>query len=321
MAGVSNDIDAKHQQRISMEIKGIGRISVLGLLASGMLFGTTFHEAAFAQSNLVATGQDRGEANTRSDFTGKRVKAYVVSQELGDVACYLTLRDDAGRETMEMADFDLCTRNPRLQGKNVELGFTPKKVMNDSCGGDPACKKTRQIQLAITVKIIGESAQPPMAGGATEQVSHCTATETVVFACRTGAKLVSVCADPASGPKTGYMQYRFGKPERREALEISWPERLSPPSAMSSGDVEAFSGGGAAWLRIRKGDYAYVVYSGIGRWGSNGQTQSKEGIVVEHRAKTIASLKCSQPVTSELGPAWFGKVGIQSRGELFDLPD
>lgn len=289
-----------------MKIESWINARVACLIASGLILGAALPGQVFAQRNTV---------------TKERIKGHVVSQVVGDVACYLKVRDEVGREVEAMADFDLCAKNPKLQGKRVELGLLPRQVMDESCGGDPACKKTRQVQVATTVTIIDPPVQPLASPPATKHVSHCTATEKVVFACRTGTKLVSVCADPASGPKTGYMQYRFGKPDSRETLEINWPEHPLPASTISAGDTEAFSGGGAAWLRIRKGDYAYVVYSGIGRWGPNGRTQTKEGVVVEHRAKVIASLKCAQPATSELGPEWFGKVGIQSRGETFDLPD
>ena len=245
----------------------------------------------------------------------------VVRQELGDVACYLTMRDDAGRESTEMADFDLCTKNARLVGKKVELGFTQQRVMDESCGGDPACKKSRQVQVATTVRVISDRAESAPAKAVAGQVSFCAATEVTVFACRTGAKLVSVCADPASGPTKGYLQYRFGKPDSTDALELNWPERWSPPARVATGSTESFSGGGAAWLRIRKGDYAYVVFTGIGRWGPGGATQTREGITVERSGKADATLRCAQPAQSMLGPDWFARVGVESRGESFDLPD
>ncbi len=304
-----------------MGINGLKNSRSFLLLACSMLFAAAHQETVLAQSIIAPARQMHDESTAKLGAKGKSIKGFVTSQEIGDVACYLNIRDDAGRETTEMADFELCTRNPKLQGKSIELGFTPRQVMDESCGGDPACKKTRQVQIATTVKVFGDSAQAPPSSRTVGRASHCTAAEMVVFACRTGTKLVSICADPASAPKKGYMQYRFGKLGDRETLDINWPENGLPPSVMSTGDADAFSGGGAAWLRIRKGDYAYVVYSGIGRWGPNGQTQVKEGVLVERGAKVITSLKCTQPATSELGPAWFGQVGIQSRGEIFDLPD
>ena len=276
---------------------------------------TNARACCLAGMGIVFTSAVQGQVLAQS------IRGSITRQEIGDTGCYLTLRSDTGSVTTQIADFELCTRHPKLPGKNVELGFTLKQVMDESCGGNPDCKKTRRVPVATTVKILGDAAPAMSTNQALERVSNCTATELVVFACRTGTKLVSVCADPASGPKKGYLQYRFGKPGNREALEINWPENGLPPQAAATGSTETFSGGGAAWLRIRKGTYAYVVYSGIGRWGPKGQTQSKEGVVVEHQGKAIASLKCTQAATSELGPVWFDQVGVQSRGETFDLPD
>jgi hypothetical protein len=277
--------------------------------------------AILAGSALSGPASAQGAATAGQAGAGQRLIGSVTRQEAGDTACYLTLRSDAGAETTAMADFALCQGDPGLTGKRVELVLTPKAVMDESCGGNPACRKTRQVMVATSVSILGGSpAQAGTAHGA-EPSSHCTTPERVVFACPVGTKLVSVCADPAAGPKTGYLQYRFGKPGPAEALEINWPDNRLPPQAAATGGSEAFSGGGAAWLRVHKGSYAYVVYTGIGRWGTNGRTLTREGVVVEHRGKVIASLKCSRSATSELGPAWFDKVGMQSRDESFDLPD
>lgn len=282
---------------------------------------SSWHGPVLAEGVTSPRGEVRNEANAKLDTGGRAITGTITSQDLGDTACYLTLRSDRGTETALLADFELCVRHPGLPGKTVELGFASRQVMDESCGGSPACKKTRRVQVATTVNILGGTVQAAAMDQPSERASNCTANELVVFACRTGVKLVSVCADPASGPDNGYMQYRFGRLGNRDALEVNWPDDWLPPQAVATGSAEALSGGGVAWLRIRKGTYAYVVYSGIGRWGPNGRTQTKEGIVVEHHGKTIASIKCTQPATSELGPAWFDKVGVRSRGEIFALPD
>jgi hypothetical protein len=40
--------------------------------------------------------------------------------------------------------------------------------------------------------------------------SLCTKSETVVFACKAKAKIISVCASQNLGPHTGYLQFRIG---------------------------------------------------------------------------------------------------------------
>jgi hypothetical protein len=64
-----------------------------------------------------------------------------------------------------------------------------------------------------------------------------------------------------------------------------------------------------------------VVYSGIGRWGPQGETMEKQGVVVEHRGATLAHLPCTGPLVSELGPVWLEQVGISSGDEEFEFPD
>jgi hypothetical protein len=83
----------------------------------------------------------------------------------------------------------------------------------------------------------------------------------------------------------------------------------------------AFSGGGGAWLRFHKGGYAYVVYTGIGKWGPHGEPRTKDGVAVEHAGKLVTDLKCTGKPTSLLGPDWFEKTGITSNGEEFEFPE
>jgi hypothetical protein len=159
------------------------------------------------------------------------------------------------------------------------------------------------------------------ATSASAQSSLCTAEETTIFACRTGNKMVSVCASKDAGPAAGSLQYRFGKPGASEPPEMTLPEQRLPPAKAATGDTLMFSGGGGAWLRFTKPPVAYTLYTGIGKWGPNGEVRDKAGIAVERQGKLIANLACSGKVTSELGPDWFGRAGITAGGQEFDLPE
>jgi hypothetical protein len=185
-------------------------------------------------------------------------------------------------------------------------------VIADECQGNPDCTKSKSVPLVTAVKVMD---------GKANQTSFCTPLETVVFACRTGAKLVSVCASKDASTARGSLQYRFGKPDAQAPLEIALPEAPSLPAKAANGESVPFSGGGGSWLRFHKGPFAYVVYSGIGKWGPKGETREKQGIVVENAGKLVANLKCSGKLISLLGPDWFEKVGVQSNGEDFEFPD
>jgi hypothetical protein len=251
--------------------------------------------------------------------------ATVVSVDPGDAACYVTLKDARGQQSTEPAAFELCTRQPSpLVGKRVQLQYTLSQVAADACGGDPSCKKKQTVALITSATVLAGAAAPAAtpAAAATPpgQASFCTPQETVVFACRAGSKMVSVCASKDAGRGRGMLQYRFGKPDSREPLEMILPEAPVPPARAAAGENVPFAGGGGSWLRFSKGDTAYVVYSGIGRWGPKGETITKQGVVVERGGKAIANVKCSDEPAGELGPEWFEKMGVVVGKQDFLFP-
>lgn len=238
----------------------------------------------------------------------KRAVGTLVAFESGDIACYVTLEDDHGARFREMADFDLCAQERALRGKRVALTYRTTRVQAASCQGNPECKTSDTVVLVV-------------AASPAPQASFCTPAETIVFNCRTGLKLVSVCASKDAARNQGYVQYRFGKAHSSEPLEMTLPEsRVVPPRA-ASGATVAFSGGGGAWLRFGKGPFAYAVYTGVGNWGRRGEKLEKAGVLVERDGKQVANLKCTTPPTSLLGPDWFAKVGIEPMDQEFDFPD
>ena len=61
----------------------------------------------------------------------------------------------------------------------------------------------------------------------------------------------------------------------------------------ATGTRVPFAGGGGAWMRFVKPPFAYVVYTGIGKWGPKGETREKQGVVVERSGNAIAGRKCN----------------------------
>jgi hypothetical protein len=96
---------------------------------------------------------------------GKEIKktvATVKELQAGDVACYLTLKDDQGAEFTEMADFEICEQQS-LVGKRVKLTYTLGNVMADECQGNPDCTKTRKVALVTAAKVLSGKAAPKTA--------------------------------------------------------------------------------------------------------------------------------------------------------------
>lgn len=271
--------------------------------------------AALIGAALPAAAQDSGTIKI-GDAT-KRTSGTIVAMNIGDVACYLTLKDERGTVFEEMANFEICEK-PALVGKRVALSYQLGKVMAAECAGDVNCKKIRTVALVSGARVIESAAG---AKPAAVQPSFCTPAEVVIFSCRTGTRMVSVCASRDAGLNKGYLQYRFGKHDSTEPLEITLPEERIWPARAAAGEVVSFAGGGGTWLRFTKATTTYTVYSGIGNWGPKGEKQTKEGLVVERAGKPVASLKCLDLTTSLLGPDWFEKVGIQPGGQDFAFPD
>ncbi|MFM8900530.1 MAG: hypothetical protein ACKOF9_11375 [Burkholderiales bacterium] len=255
----------------------------------------------------------------------KRAVGTVTGINPGDVACYLSLKDDQGQTFEELADFALCEKPKAYLGKRVGLTYTLGSVMAESCQGDTSCKKTRPVALVKSLAVLdnksaaGDQTPNAATGG---QTSFCTTQESIVFSCRTGAKMVSICASKTASAHQTFLQYRFGKPDSREALELMLPETPTTANKAATGQTIPFAGGGGSWLRFKKGPYAYVAYSGIGQWGPKGETREKNGIVVERDGKRLATLKCTEAVQSQLGPDWFEKLNIKTQAdEDFLFPD
>lgn len=285
--------------------------------ACGLVLSVAIANAQGSATDTVTIGKEK-----------KTTVGRVTGLNAGDVACYVTLTDDKGREFDEMAEFEICERQS-LVGKRVRLTYGLEKVLADECQGDPDCKKTKTVALIKKIAVLPgtapasapAAAAPAAAPAATRQESFCTPLETVVFACWTGKKLVSVCAADATAPGRGYVQYRFGNPDSPAGMELAFPEGGVAPAKAATGATIPYAGGGAAWMRFPRGEYAYVLFTGIGKWGPRRETLDYAGVTVERNGKRVSNLLCSGPYQSELGPDWFERVGITGEPDAFELPE
>ena len=95
-------------------------------------------------------------------------------------------------------------------------------------------------QSALAVGLTALLLASPVAGAAT---SLCEGAERVIFACRVGAKLVSLCEAPTTGEGVGLLQYRIGRPGRM--LEMRYPEATDSDPDFRAGRTTLAGGGGA----------------------------------------------------------------------------
>lgn len=161
-------------------------------------------------------------------------------------------------------------------------------------------------QHALAVGLSALVLASPVAGAAT---SLCEGAERVIFACRVGAKLVSLCEAQTAGEGLGSLQYRIGRPGRM--LEMRYPAATDSDPAFRAGST-TLAGGGGAWVEFNRGRYRYVVYSFLMR--GKGEVA---GVAVEAEGARLATLRCRGPAISELGPDYFTAASLAaSSGEF-----
>jgi hypothetical protein len=145
------------------------------------------------------------------------------------------------------------------------------------------------------VLIVALAAGPALAQPAAR--THCTASETVVFSCATGAtRTVSLCLRPGADPAAGGLTYRFGP--------IGKPDMTLPAARAGAqapeGRFESFANGGrTGFVRMRNGGTGYVVWhaelrDGPGRW------TNEAGVRVEPATGREVDIRCRGPVQSSL---------------------
>lgn len=148
--------------------------------------------------------------------------------------------------------------------------------------------------------------------GSVFAASLCIAPEKTVFTCSTGTKLISVCASPNLSTQAGYLQYRFGI--QGTPPELAIPDFKVIPKTGINTKTLGFSGGGAAYIRFKNGDTAYVVYSGEGKgWKRN-------GVAIEKKGTFASFVSCKGKVISEMGPDFFEKTGLPEDPNELELP-
>ena len=148
-----------------------GLAFVAGCGSDGEPSGNGAQDAAGASTSTTA-------APSTSATTAAPPAYRLESVDAGDVSCYLTVRDDAGREEQLQASFELCPGGNAdaspLVGRRVSLERRPEKVMADSCAGDPACPDTKTVDLVVAVKAAPEpaGAAAPLTGQTDTDPSH-----------------------------------------------------------------------------------------------------------------------------------------------------
>ncbi|WP_175003628.1 hypothetical protein [Burkholderia lata] len=124
-----------------------------------------------------------------------------------------------------------------------------------------------------------------------EEITLCQPHEEIYISCPVGGKLVSLCASGNISPNNGYVQYRYGLPER---VELQFPKNPNPPGKeMTISDISA---GNLNFIHIkfRTGVYDYVIYQG-----------SPSGVYVKKHGRLVSNHMCAQGMYQQLNQRIF----------------
>ena len=111
-------------------------------------------------------------------------------------------------------------------------------------------------------------------GQAAAAASLCTTHEDTLFDCPSGSKRIAICASRPWSAGTGWVQYRYGTPNKIE-IKVPADAALDTPTKTIVVGLKTLAGGGMEYVHFRSGRYRYSVYSAEAEGGRT------SGVVVE----------------------------------------
>ena len=117
--------------------------------------------------------------------------------------------------------------------------------------------KTRFFRVFFAVFIFVSFVPSAFSEEEVEDITLCSVQEDIYFSCPLpGGKIVSICALGNNSPNSGYVQYRYGVPEKTELL---YPQSKDPPKGRFY--VVNASEGGVSLniIKFYNGKYTYLV--------------------------------------------------------------
>ena len=134
-------VEVLEQQEQNMTIQGkSGRWSRIRYQGTeGWVFG------GFLLANAPVRAED--DQNKKADAAKAPT---VTSLQMGDHACYVTLKFADGKEQDWPASFDMC--DLPLLNKKVIYKTEKSSMAADSCEGDPECTETQEVEMITSMK-------------------------------------------------------------------------------------------------------------------------------------------------------------------------
>ncbi|MEL6461502.1 MAG: hypothetical protein AAFQ91_25255 [Cyanobacteria bacterium J06621_15] len=89
--------------------------------------------------------------------------------EQGDLACYVTLTDEKGKEHNISADFEICADKEKFLNKKVKLSY--EILAFNDCQSNEPCGKTKKESAIVKMEVI-DSAKSGKSPGDTQTISN-----------------------------------------------------------------------------------------------------------------------------------------------------
>jgi hypothetical protein len=108
--------------------------------------------AAMLLSGAAAPGLSGFAAAQTDPMRRGPARGTLLEAQAGDVACYLNIRDEAGRAEVWMAAFELCEQAEGKTGRRYAFHYEPGNVLHPDCQGNMECGRSLRAMLAVKMQ-------------------------------------------------------------------------------------------------------------------------------------------------------------------------
>lgn len=151
--------------------------------------------------------------------------------------------------------------------------------------------RSLSTRIALFVSVVSSLGAAPA-----KPATLCATTEKTAFGCAiTDGRLLSVCTSPDFAEGVGWIEYRFGRPDRVELVYPSTREKTWQAFRYTRYTRPQFT---ELTLRFDNGGYGYVLQTASG--DDDGTPISSAGLQVTKDGKIVSELKCVAGFTDAL---------------------
>jgi len=143
--------------------------------------------------------------------------------------------------------------------------------------------------------------------GAAPTAPLCKPQERVVFACRAGKKLVSLCAAGDLQKDSGRLIYRIGRDAAH--VELEHGTAANPRESGYSYAYDGWAKGASQTVGFRRGEFTYLVNHAAGAFGVDGGP-NVASVRVLKGTHEVVGISCDEPSATDYLYDELNKLGL-----------